>query len=269
MLLIHGWGVSGALFAPQLAALAGGYRVVVPDLPGHGASAGFPPHAPFSLLADSIAVLIDDLDLRQVCVVGWSLGAMVAWDLLLRYRDLDVGGLVTIDMVPHLLNDEGWPFGLREGVDAQVFWRDLEAMRADWQAYVALFVPRIFAPRFDGGPENWVERTLEVARAADPGSLITIWKRMVEKDFRSALRTIELPALCFCGARSQLYSVEACEWVAHQMPRARTLVFEHSGHAPHIEETGRFNQALADFADSLSAPTRQTASWPAQPEPDD
>jgi pimeloyl-[acyl-carrier protein] methyl ester esterase len=263
MLLVHGWGVSGALFEPQLEALASRYRLIVPDLPGHGASGDFSPHAPFSLLADTLVALIEELGLRRICLVGWSLGAMVAWDLLLRYREAGVAGLVTIDMVPHVLNDEGWPFGLRDGVGTHAFGRDLEAMRADWKGYAALFVPRIFAPGFEGGPEGWVERTLRVAEANDPESLVTIWKRMVEKDFRSALRTIDLPALCACGAQSQLYSVAACQWVARQMPRARLCVFERSGHAPHLEESLRFNQALSEFADSLAEQQQHPVPQPA------
>jgi pimeloyl-[acyl-carrier protein] methyl ester esterase len=264
MLLVHGWGVTGALFEPQIESLAGRYRLIVPDLPGHGASAAFPSHAPFSLLADTLVALIGELGLRRICLVGWSLGAMVAWDLLLRYRDAGVAGLVTIDMVPHVLNDDGWPFGLRDGIGNEAFGRDLEAMRADWMSYAALFVPRIFAPGFDGGPENWVERTLRVAEANDPLSLVTIWKRMVEKDFRGALQSIDLPALCACGAKSQLYSVEACRWVARQMPRSRApVVFDRSGHAPHIEESERFNRILSDFADSLKEQSQKEAPQPA------
>lgn len=249
MVLVHGWGVSGALFEPQLEALSVRFRVIAPDLPGHGASEPFPNHAPFSRLADRIAGLIGELNLERPLLVGWSLGAMVAWDLLLRYRDLAIAGMVSIDMVPHVLNDAdgdggGWTFGLRDGTGSHAFGRDLEVMAADWPAYAAAFVPRIFAPGYDG---EWLGRTLEVARANDAGSQITIWKRMVEKDFRAALRTIHVPSLCVCGAQSQLYSIAACEWVAAQLPDARTAVFARSGHAPHLEESSLFNQLLADF----------------------
>jgi pimeloyl-ACP methyl ester carboxylesterase len=131
ILLVHGWGVSGALFETQLEALSGGFRVVAPDLPGHGASAPVPPEAEFGWLADSLAMLIADLRMSEVCLVGWSLGAMVAWDLLSRYSDVPVRRLVTIDMVPRLLNDPAWSYGLRAGSDHHVFDRNIQWMLDD------------------------------------------------------------------------------------------------------------------------------------------
>ena len=249
ILLIHGWGVSGALFDQQIEGLAAQFRVVAPDLPGHGGSAAFGADLPFAHLADAIARLVAELRLERLCVVGWSMGAMVAWDLVVRYPAIDIAGLVSVDMVPSLLNRPGWDYGLRDGDDAAIFDRNTQRMRDDWPAYVDLFVPRIFSAGPTAATRGQVERATRVALANDPESMAQCWMRMAEQDFRSRLREIEVPALVVASEHSQLYSVAGAEWLCRQLPHARLEIFHHAGHAPHIEETDKFNRMLAGFAD--------------------
>jgi len=251
ILLVHGWGVSGALFEAQLASLSVDFRVVAPDLPGHGQSADFPEGAAFGWMADRLAALVRELGLRDLCLVGWSMGAMVSWDLLRRYPDLEISGLVTVDMVPRLLNDAGWRFGLREGADHHVFDRNIRWMRDDWAGYTRLFIPRIFAREANGRKRELEAHCLDIARGNAPGNMARIWACMVEQDFRMDLPRFRQPARVVAGALSQLYGLPAAEWITRQMPRAELLTFEHSGHAPHLEQPDAFNRALADFAAGL------------------
>jgi pimeloyl-[acyl-carrier protein] methyl ester esterase len=248
ILLVHGWGVSGALFGAQLDALSADFRVVAPDLPGHGASAPFPPGAGFHWLADRLAALIAELGLRDLCLVGWSLGAMVAWDLLSRHPAAPVRGLVTIDMVPRLLNDPDWQFGLRTGRDYHVFDRQIELMRTDWPACTDLFVPRIFAPGNSAWRRRAISRVKAIALDSDPPSMAALWQLMAAQDFRAGLAGMHVPALVIAGARSRLYREAAARWIAAQLPDARLRLFDGSGHAPHLEQPEEFNRALADFA---------------------
>lgn len=248
ILLVHGWGVSGALFEGQLAALAPGFRVVAPDLPGHGDSAAFPRGAGFGWLAESVAALVAELQLREIVLVGWSLGAMVAWDLLLRHPGLPVKKLVTIDMVPRLLNDADWSYGLREGHDHHVFDRNIRWMLDDWAGYTALFVPRIFARGGSARERGLLAQTQGVAQRNNPHNMARIWSLMVEQDFRRDIQQIRVPTLVVSGALSQLYGQPAGDWIVQRMPCAMPVLFGASGHAPHLEEPDTFNRALSAFA---------------------
>jgi pimeloyl-[acyl-carrier protein] methyl ester esterase len=248
MVLVHGWGVSGELFENQLQSLSGQFRVVVPDLPGHGASTPFPESGEFSDLADAIAALIRKLHLQSVCLVGWSLGAMVCWDLLDRHPELDIRGLVTIDMVPRLLNDSHWVFGLRAGSDFHAFDRDIELILSDWHAYADLLAPRWLGPGVGEALPGLLARVKGAAQNNQPASMARIWKLLVEQDFRAALENIQVPTLVIMGGQSSLYDVPAGEWIVGQMPTAKLEVFQNSGHAPHLDQPQRFNSLLAEFA---------------------
>ena len=264
ILLVHGWGVSGALFQSQWEALSGQHRVLVPDLPGHGGSRPFPPDAPFSYLADSIAELIREVSPGPICLVGWSLGAMVCWDLLSRHPDLQVSSLVIIDMVPKILNTPDWWFGLRDGSGVGIFDRHVALMRADWEAYTALFVPRIFSQLNCALHPELIEKTRAAAKGNNPDSMATIWQRLAEQDLRSQLAEIHVPCRVVAGTQSQLYSVAACRWVTAQIEGARLVVFPRSGHAPHLEEPELFNSMLLAFANGLDDQSHEQGTAPAQ-----
>lgn len=233
---------------------------MAPDLPGHGASAAFPPGVEFGWLADRLADLIGELQLRDCCLVGWSLGAMVAWDLLRRHPGVPVSGLVTIDMVPRLLNDASWRYGLRTGSDHHAFDRNIRWMLDDWPGYTELFISRIFARDCEARQSGLLARARSAAAMSDPSSMARIWAQMVEQDFRDDLATIRLPTVVATGALSQLYGKPASDWIVRRMPNARSLVFEASGHAPHLEEPEAFNRALAEIAGGPAAGTTGDAA---------
>lgn len=251
MVLVHGWGVSGELFDDQLQGLSDRFRVVVPDLPGHGASSEFATDAEFSSLADAVAELIRQLKLDSACLVGWSLGALVAWDVLNRHRDLKISGLVTIDMVPRVLNDGDWQYGLREGEDYHAFDRDIEMILEDWPAYTDLLAPRWLGLGAGKSLSDLLLRVKAAAQSNQPDSMANIWRLLVEQDLRPALGEIQLPTLVITGGQSALYAVPAGEWLVEHMPSARLEVFEDSGHAPHLDQPQRFNQLLAEFTLNL------------------
>ena len=84
VLLIHGLGSSGADWSLQVSALEGGFRLIVPDLPGCGSSER--PSGGFAIdsFADSLWSLVDDLDEPAVNIVGFSLGGAVALEMALQ-----------------------------------------------------------------------------------------------------------------------------------------------------------------------------------------
>lgn len=270
MVLVHGWGVSGAAFDAQIEALSAHYRLIIPDLPSHGASPAFPANGSFPLLADSLAALIDRLGLERPLLVGWSLGAMVCWDLALRFSNagegglprIPVRGLVSVDAMPRVLAGDDWRYGLGETWMSE-FNISLEAMRADWPAFCASFVPGIFAEVNEGRLAETIERMRDVAERNDAEGAIRIWQQILAQDYREKLGELRLPAMVIHGARSRLWEEGAAGWMAEHLPHWQFQVFEHSGHSPQIEEPGRFNQAILEFAAEIHGKPDRTHRAPA------
>ncbi len=251
LLLVHGWGVAGACFEPLARALEGEWRLVVPDLRGHGDSPPIGAEQGFPTLVEDVAALIEALDLREVVVVGWSMGALLAWALTQHDPQQRLAGLVTIDMVPRLLNDDSWPHGLRAGQDGSVYDEVARRMLESWPSFTRIFVPRIFAIGTHGQRRELAEWLIRMGEGNDPSSMARLWRSMVEQDLRDTLRAIELPSLVVYGEQSQLYKPAASEWVAAQLPAARLRAFARSGHAPHLEEPEKFIDELLAFLASV------------------
>ncbi|WP_197430155.1 alpha/beta fold hydrolase [Auraticoccus cholistanensis] len=76
MLLLHGGGVAGWMWRPAARRLATSHRVIVPDLPGHGRSAG-EPYRSSQHTVDAVAALLGS-GAGPVAVVGFSLGGQLA-----------------------------------------------------------------------------------------------------------------------------------------------------------------------------------------------
>jgi pimeloyl-ACP methyl ester carboxylesterase len=87
LLLVHGYGGAAWNFA-ELAPLLPGRRLLIPDLPGHGASAALPATPTLAGFADVLAAVCADEGIGQVDVVGHSLGGVVALRLAERRPQL-------------------------------------------------------------------------------------------------------------------------------------------------------------------------------------
>ncbi len=86
VLFLHGHTLDRRMWDGQVAALKDQYRVVVPDLRGYGKTSD--PKEGFQFThADDVIALMDSLDINQAHVVGLSLGAYVAGDLVALFPD--------------------------------------------------------------------------------------------------------------------------------------------------------------------------------------
>ena len=249
IVLLHGWGMRGEFFKDQVAAFSTRFRTVVPDLRGHGDSSYLEDGQGFSTLVDDVAELLASLNLSRTMLVGWSMGAMVSWGLMQRKEASHISSLVTIDMVPRLLNNHNWTYGLRDGEDAAVFSGVVARMLADWPGFTRIFVPRIVARGMETKRQILVDWIIKETENNHPESMARLWQSMASEDFQSSLASIKIPSLVTYGAHSQLYRAEASEWVAGQLPNARLLGFSDSGHAPHLEEPDLFNREIEIFAE--------------------
>ncbi len=250
IVLLHGWACHGGYFAPQFEELAGRFRLIAPDLRGHRHS-HFTGDAPdLATLADDLKALLDQLDLRAPVLVGWSMGALVAFELIRRQGSGGLAGLVVIDMTPRVVNDAGWDLGLLGGYGPTQAERAAHLMRQDWPIWIETFLPSVFAAGRAPAPAllDWVAREM---RACDPDAMAALWRATADADYRALLPEIALPSLIVRGAESRLYGPATAAYLKQAIPAAELATIAGAGHAPHLEQPAAFNRLLAEFVDGI------------------
>ena len=183
MVLLHGMGRenSGATWDPVLPLLGDAWRLVVPDLRGHGASP-WPGTYTLAEFGDDVAELLDRLEARDATVVGHSLGALVALVLAQRRPDL-VSALVMedaptpppadappLDTTPPDRPDGPWPYDelVRPAILAETGRRDPEWARRVPQTDVPTLV-------IGGGPRGVdQDRLRALAERLPDATMVTI-----------------------------------------------------------------------------------------------
>src|ERR1700686_5415953 len=84
VVLLHGFPLSGVIWHEQRQRLSARYRVITPDLRGHGQSPAPAGVYEMNLLARDVLALLDSLNIKKAVIMGHSMGgyfALAAWKL--------------------------------------------------------------------------------------------------------------------------------------------------------------------------------------------
>lgn len=96
--LLHGLTANHAMFDKQIEFLSGKYNVIVWDAPAHGKSR---PYSNFSYEDAAVVMLqiLNRLQIKQVVLIGQSMGGFIAQSFISRYPEMVIG-FVSIDSTP-------------------------------------------------------------------------------------------------------------------------------------------------------------------------
>jgi pimeloyl-[acyl-carrier protein] methyl ester esterase len=243
LVLLHGWGMHGGLFAPLLPSLLPHHRVAVIDLPGHGGSG---PIAPYTLdtIADAVAAAIEGP--APATILGWSMGALVALRIARRHPRT-VARLVLVCASPRFVAGEDWPHAIAAHT-LERFGDELAvAYRPTLQRFLSLQVQ---------GSEQG-RRTLAAMRAAlfargePPRDVLAAGLHILaHTDLRAEVPAIAVPTLVITGQRDALTPAAAGQWLAAALPDGRHADIAGAAHAPFLSHPAAFDGALRPFLDA-------------------
>ncbi|HKY74759.1 MAG TPA: alpha/beta hydrolase [Acidimicrobiia bacterium] len=244
--VIHGGlGVDHVIYRRTLGPLTDACQVVFFDQRGNGRS------GPVDLatvtmeqLADDVAVLADTLGLDRFSVLGHSYGGFVAQEFALRHPDR-LERLVLVDTSPGGLGASESPDDEQGPPPPDELLKLLavppasdDEMAAMMQRLLPFYFPKTdperVAPLFDGT----VFRAGVLRRGFE---VLSQWSSV------DRLEAITAPALLLVGRHDVFTSVPQSFRIGRRIPDATTVVLEHSGHFPWIEEPDAFFAALGDW----------------------
>jgi pimeloyl-ACP methyl ester carboxylesterase len=250
LILVPGLAATARFFDRAVADLGADHAVVTVDLPGHGLSrdAGPGPRTPATLAgaARGLRAVIEELDLDGVTLVGWSLGATVAYTYLEESGTDRISSLISVEQTPYLLADGAWPHAAFGGLTAEGAAQLQDALESAGDTVVENLVRGSFATGSDPD-QRLVAELIAQGRGCDPDAMRGLLADVVQQDWRERVGQIKSPTLLIHGARSAVYPTAVGAWLAEALPESRLSVFEHSGHLPFIEEPERFANEVRAF----------------------
>ena len=243
VLLIHGFPLDRTIWEPQAQALAGKYRVITPDLRGHGLSqATPPPYGMDSYVADLIA-LLDHLGIRRVVVGGLSMGGYVTLAFYHKHPDR-VLGLILADTKAGPDTPEG-----KKGRDDMA---EL-ARREGAKAVAEKLTPKMFAPTTYENNNALVEQTRRMMEATPVDGIVGALNAMRDRpDSTPMLSQIRVPSLVVVGQEDTLIPVAESQKMAEQIPGARLAVVPGAGHLSSLEQPEAVTRALREYLKHLT-----------------
>ena len=203
VVLIHGWPLSGRSWEKQVLALvAAGHRVVTYDRRGFGQSSQSSTRYDYDTFAADLDTLLNELNLNDVVLVGFSMGGGEVARYLGKYGSKRVGKAVFMGAItPALRKGADNP----RGVDGSVFDGIQQGLRADRPAFLAQFFQDFYNVDVLGGKKMSVEAldmSWNVAVAASPVATIECVAAWAT-DFRADLEKIDVPVLVVHGDADQ------------------------------------------------------------------
>jgi pimeloyl-[acyl-carrier protein] methyl ester esterase len=242
LVLLHGWSLAGTAFL-ELAGLLPGCRLLLPDLPGHGASAP-PTAATLPTLADDLATWLAATVSGPVLLGGWSLGGMVAMELAAR-RDAPVSRLLLIATTPRFIAAPDWPHGLPAG--------QVQVLRRSLARHFAATLGDFFAMTFAAGEVEAArlqairDFALRPAVLPDRAAAAALLDLLVTQDQRALLPGIRCPVLVAHGTLDRVTPVGAGRALAQLLPQAELCEFAGLGHAPFWTQPATVARAIREF----------------------
>jgi non-heme chloroperoxidase len=245
ILFLHGWSQNYMCWRKQyLSSLADEFRLVALDLRGHGMSDAplTPEHyTNAQLWADDTAAVIDQLGLNGAVLVGWSYGGFMICDYLRLYEQHRIAGINFVSGAV-ILNNAAFgtligpgftdPFA---GATADDLPTNIHAMRT----FVRGCVARPLSVDDYEDALCWNMAVPAKIRAA-------LAMRDINGD--DALTRLNVPVLVTQGKADTVVLPAMAEHILSVCPAATASWYEGVGHVAHMEEPGRFNRELADFA---------------------
>ena len=244
VLLLHGATLDHHAWTPQTDALRDRFHVVVPDLRGHGESSGT---FTFASAVDDVDALLDHLPAERVDLVGHSLGANIAQEVV-RRRPERVHTLVVADATCNTAQRNPYAVQMTVGMlktQAMLAGDAFARYAADQIAVdpeVRAYALHANAHRTNAETVAILASLLGAALRPDPG-------------YRTPVR-----ALLIRGAHDHIGDIatDLAAWARREeLPYA---VIPDAGHTSNLDNSEVFTAVLLDFLDTLTPPLEPLTS---------
>lgn len=244
VVLLHGFPLNRSMWWAQQTGVGSTYRLITPDLRGHGETAA--PEGVYTVddMAADVVELLDALQLTEPIVLGGlSMGGYVALALMARWPER-VRGLMLMDT--RATADTPEAARNRESLARQV------EQSGDVMPVIESMLPKLMASAVHEGHPERVASVLEMMQGTPARAVAGTLRGLAARPDRSALLPqIRVPTLVLVGAEDAIAPPAESRFMAEAIPGSQLVVIPEAGHLAPLENPGAVNAAILEFLGKL------------------
>lgn len=244
VVLLHPFPANHEIWLPAAQALVTRYRVILPDLRGHGESGVGEGPATMAKHAADVARILDEEDVGRAPFVGVSIGGYVLFEFWRRFAGR-VAALGLCNTKAAADTAEGRAGRLQAA--ASVVERGVEP-------FFESMVPKLMGETTRRTRPDLAEGALRMMRRMSPEDVAMVQRGMAERpDSMPTLQTINVPTLIVTGDEDVLTGVAEADVMRQNISGSRMKVVAKAGHYSPWERADEVGKIVRQFLDSVSS----------------
>lgn len=257
VIFLHGWSASAKDWLPFASELADHHEVICWDARGHGGHSqpeGSSTHV--RDMASDLHQLIEHHELKNIVLVGHSMGALTLWQYIRDFGCERLSGVCIVDQSPKLVTDDAWHNGIYGNFNQAANHRLISKLQEDFAEGLLQLVANGYNRKsYENYQRNsrGFQQIREHLQTLNGEPLVRCWESLTAADYRDVLPQVKVPALLIYGDESQFYSQQVAEYVRDNIPLAELHTYENSDHSPQLWHRERFVWDLQSFCSKLEA----------------
>ena len=241
VVLLHPFPVNHEFWLPIAEALASRYRIVLPDMRGHGDSGVGDGPATMEKHAADIGRVMDDAEIGRALLIGVSIGGYALFEFWRRHR----GRIAALGLCNTKASADG-PESRNGRLQAAN-----DVIERGTEPFFQSMVPRVFSRSTREMRPDLVEGALRMMRKMSPEDVAQVQRGMAaRRDSVELLRSINVPTLLITGDDDILTGANEAELMHQHIPNSQLRVIPKAGHYSPWEQPEDACRILRQFLDA-------------------
>jgi len=241
LVLLHPFPAHHELWQPAAQALSSRYRLILPDLRGHGESGVGQGPATMEKHAADLACILDHAEVGRAAFAGVSIGGYVLFEFWRQYRDR-VAALVLMDTRAQADSPDGRAGRLQTAADV---------LERGSEPFVESMIPKLLGETTRRTRPDLVEGAKRMMLKMSPEDISLVQRGMAERpDSVPTLKTINVPTLVMVGDEDLLSPLADADLMRQNITASQLKVIPRGGHYAVWEQPGEVGKALRQFLDA-------------------
>lgn len=244
VVLLHPFPVHHEFWNPILPALSSRYRLILPDLRGHGDSEIGEGPAFMEKYARDLARLLDAAGVGKAAFVGVSIGGYILFEFWRRFRER-VSALVLCDTRPQPDTPEARANRLKVAA---------EVLEQGTEPFIESMIPKLIGRTTLSTRPDLVDSARRMMHKMSPLDISLVQRGMADRpDSVADLKTINVPTLIAIGDEDILSTPADGELMRQHIPGSQLKTIPKAGHYAPWEQPEALGVVLRQFLDALRA----------------